>query len=251
MSATAPTVVLPGDVHLPVVGLGTAGLLGQSGYTAVRAALDAGYRHVDTAVAYRNEAEVGRAVRDSGLDVFVTTKLPPADAARAEAVLDGSLRALGLDRVDLWLVHWPPATADRARVWSAFRAARDAGKVRAIGVSNYGLDLLDELDEAPAVNQIPWSPRRHDPALLAAHRDRGVVLEGYSPLSDTDLDDPTLAAVAAAHGVTPAQVVLRWHLHHGVVVIPKSGHPARIRSNVDLWGFDLDEEEIAAVDRMS
>jgi 2,5-diketo-D-gluconate reductase A len=241
---------LAGGVAMPAVGLGTAGLRGEAGYRAVRTAIDLGYRHVDSAVAYRNEAEVGRAVRDSGQDVFVTTKLPPEDAGRAAEVLDGSLRALGLERVDLWLVHWPPASALVGPVWEAFRAARDAGKVRAIGVSNYDVALIDRLDEPPAVNQIPWSPRRHDPVLLAAHRERGVVVEGYSPLKGTNLADPALATFAAAHGVTPAQVVLRWHLQHGIVVIPKSGNADRMRTNADLWGFALTADEMAALDRI-
>jgi diketogulonate reductase-like aldo/keto reductase len=258
MPVETPTTDLPNDVRMPVVGLGTAGLLGEPGYHAIRAALDAGYRHLDTAAGYHNEAEVGRAVRDSGLDraeVFVTTKLPPEDAGRAAAVLDESLGRLELDHVDLWLVHWPPAPSDVLPAWEAFRAARDSGRVRAIGVSNYDLGLIDRLidafDEPPAVNQIPWSPPRHDPELLAAHRARGVVLEGYSPLLGTDLTAPALAAIADGHGVTPAQVVLRWHLQRGIVVIPKSANPERIRSNLDLWGFELTDEELGVIDGLS
>jgi diketogulonate reductase-like aldo/keto reductase len=251
------TVGLGNDVDMPVVGLGTAGLLGESGYAAVRTALDAGYRAVDTATAYRNEREVGRALRDSGLDrsaVFVTTKLPPEEIGREAEVLDASLRALAVDHVDLWLIHWPPRGHAAVPTWEAFLAAREAGKVRAAGVSNYDVAQLDELAAAtgvlPAVNQIPWSPGGHDPELLAAHRERGVVVEGYSPLSQADLGHPTLRTVAAAHGVSTAQVVLRWHLHHDIVVIPKSGHPARQRANLDLDGFALTGAEIAAVDAL-
>jgi 2,5-diketo-D-gluconate reductase A len=253
-----PTVELTGGVALPMVGLGTAGLLGESGYAALRDALDAGYRSIDTATAYRNEAEVGRAVRDSGVDrsaVFVTTKLPPEQAGREVEVLDASLRALGLDYVDLWLVHWPPGGRAAVATWEAFLAARESGKVRAVGVSNYSVGQVDELvagtGEAPAVNQIPWYPRRHDPAVLAASRERGVVVMGYSPLNGTDLTAPALTAAAAAHGVSAAQVVLRWHLHHGIVVIPKSADPRRLRMNLDLWGFALSPGEIAAVDALS
>lgn len=255
MADNALTVALPGEVQLPMVGLGTAGLLGESGHAAVRAALDGGYRMIDTATAYRNEAEVGRALRDSGVDrsaVFVTTKLPPEEVGREAEVLDASLRALELDFVDLWLVHWPPGGRAAPATWDALLAAREAGKVRAVGVSNYSLDQLDELTAAtgvvPSVNQIPWSPPLHDPATLAASRERGVVVEGYSPLSGTDLTDPALTAIAAAHGVSAAQVVLRWHLQHGIVVIPKSADPARQRTNLDLWGFELTQDEIAAVD---
>jgi diketogulonate reductase-like aldo/keto reductase len=252
------TVELADDVHMPMVGLGTAGLLGERGYAAVRTALDAGYRSIDTATAYRNEAEVGRALRDSGVDrsaVFVTTKLPPERAGHETAVLDASLRALGLEHIDLWLIHWPPGGRAAAATWEAFLAAREAGKVRAVGVSNYDLTQVDELSAAtgvvPAVNQIPWSPRHHDPATRAASRERGVVVEGYSPLSGTDLADPALTAIAGAHGVSAAQVVLRWHLHHGIVVIPKSGDPGRQRTNLDLDGFALAPDELAAIDALA
>jgi len=252
------TVELANDVHMPVVGLGTAGLLGERGYAAVRSALDAGYRSIDTATAYRNEAEVGRALRDSGVDrsaVFVTTKLPPERAGHETAVLDASLRALGLEHLDLWLIHWPPRRRAAVATWEAFLAARAAGKVRAVGVSNYDLTQVDELTAAtgvvPAVNQIPWSPRHHDPATLTASRERGVVVEGYSPLSGTNLADPALTAIARAHGVSAAQVVLRWHLHHGIVVIPKSGDAERQRTNLDLDGFALAPDELAAIDALT
>jgi diketogulonate reductase-like aldo/keto reductase len=252
------TVELVDDVHMPVVGLGTAGLLGERGYAAVRTALDAGYRSIDTATAYRNEAEVGRALRDSGVDrsaVFVTTKLPPERAGHETAVLDASLRALGVEHVDLWLIHWPPGGRAAVATWEAFLAAREAGKVRAVGVSNYDLAQVDELTAAtgvaPAVNQVPWSPRHHDPATLTASRERGVVVEGYSPLRGTDLADPALTAIARAHGVSAAQVVLRWHLHHGIVVIPKSADPARQRTNLDLDGFALAPDELAAIDALA
>ena len=251
-------VELAGGVRMPVVGLGTAGLLGESGYAAVRGGLDAGYRSIDTATAYRNEAAVGRALRDCGVDrsdVVVTTKLPPEEAGREQAVLDASLRALGVDFVDLWLVHWPPGGGAAVATWEAFLAAREAGKVRAVGVSNYTLGQVDELTAAtgvaPAVNQIPWSPARHDPATLAAARERGVVVEGYSPLRRTDLTHPALTAAAAAHAVTAAQVVLAWHLHHGVVVIPRSGDPVRQRANLAAGGLALTEPEIAAIDAIS
>lgn len=252
------TVELAGGVRMPMVGLGTAGLLGESGYAAVRGALDAGYRSIDTATAYRNETEIGRALRDSGVDrsaVFVTTKLPPEQAGRETAVLDASLRALGVDFVDLWLVHWPLVDKLTAvDTWTAFLAAREAGKVRALGVSNHSLGQLDELTAAtgvtPAVNQIPWNPARHDPDTLAASRQRGVVVEGYGPLRHTDLTHPVLTEAAAAHGVGAAQVVLAWHLHHGVVVIPRSGEPARQRHNLDAGELVLTEPEVAAIDAL-
>jgi 2,5-diketo-D-gluconate reductase A len=181
---------------------------------------------------------VGLAVRDSGLpreDVFLTTKLQPSDAGRERRVLEASLRALGTDYLDLWLIHAPPIEQAGVPTWWEFLALRDEGLVRSIGVSNYDIDQLDLLatatGELPAVNQVPWSPARHDPYVLDEHRERAVVLEGYSPLKGTRLSDPVLREISERHGVTPAQVVLRWHLEHGIPVIPKSATPERIASN--------------------
>jgi len=252
-----PAVDLGGGVTMPMVGLGTWSLTGRRGYEAIRYALEAGYRHIDTATMYRNEHEVGQALRDSGLDrgeVFVTTKLPSGNAGRARATLAESLRALGTDRVDLWLIHWPPRRGASVPLWRDFLALRDEGLCRAVGVSNYDVAQIDELiaatGERPAVNQIPWSPSQYDPALLAAHADRGVAVEGYSPLKGTRLRDPALTEIAARHQVTPAQVVLRWHLEHGITVIPKSARPDRIKSNFDLSGFSLTPAEVSRLDRL-
>jgi diketogulonate reductase-like aldo/keto reductase len=251
-----PVVDLRGGVALPMVGFGTWDLRGQAAYDAIRYALQVGYRHLDTATMYGNEAEVGRAVRDAGLardEVFLTTKLRPTDAGREKDVLAASLRALDTDYVDLWLIHAPPRAS--VPVWQEFQTARDAGMVRSIGVSNFSVAQLDELIDAcaepPAVNQIPWSPRGYDPALLAANRERSVVVEGYSPLKGSDLRDPVLFDIAGRHGVTPAQVVLRWHIQHGVPVIPKSANPTRMRENIDLFDFELTPEEMARVDALS
>ena len=207
---------------------------------------------------YQNEAEVGRAVRDSGLDrrdVFITTKLPPGNAGRERATIDASLRALGTDHVDLWLVHWPPRGSASPRVWEQFLAIRDQGLARAVGVSNYGIAQLDELTrtsgEHPPVNQIPWSLPGYDPKLLAAMRERGVVVEGYSSLKGTNLRDRTLTQLAERKHVTPAQIVLRWHLQHGIPVIPKSADPARIAANFALSGFVLSAEEMSLLDGLS
>ena len=252
-----PTASLSGGGTLPMVGLGTWEMTGSQCYRAVRHALDVGYRHIDTATMYRNEREVGRAVRDSGVprqEVFVTTKLQPGDAGRERSTLEGSLWALGMDYVDLWLIHWPPGTAG-AQVWKRFLALRDEGMTCAVGVSNYSATQLDELDRAtgqrPQVNQIRWGPTLYDPDELLGHSRRGVVLEGYSPFKTTDLRHPVLAEVAGTHGVTPAQVVIRWHIDHGVVVIPKSATPERIATNFDVFGFSLDPEEMGRVDALS
>src|SRR6266508_3754103 len=255
----APTVTLTGDAEMPVVGLGTWQLQGRRGYEAIRLELEVGDRPIDTATMYGNETEVGRAVRDSGLDrreVFITTKLPPERVGRERETIAASLRALGTEYVDLWLIHWPPARGGAGvPVWREFLAVRDANLARAVGVSNYSVAQIDQLieatGEAPAVNKYPWSPRSHDPAKLAAHRDRGVVLEGYSPLKGTNLGHPVLSAIAGWHGVTPAQVVLRWHIEHGIVVIPKSATPHRIKENIDVLGFSLTGEEVARIDALA
>lgn len=245
-------------MEIPPVGLGTWRLRGRAARESVRVALDAGYRHVDTATMYENEAEVGRAVRDSGVEraeVFVTTKLRPEDAGREQQVIEASLRALDTDYVDLWLIHWPPDGGARPDVWERFLEVEAKGLARAVGVSNYSVAEVDELiaatGRAPAVNQVRWGPPLHDPAVLAAHTERGVVLEGYSPFRTTDLGHPVLAEVAAAHGVTPAQVVVRWHVEHGIVCIPRSERPERIRSNFDVFGFTLTPAEVARIDALS
>lgn len=252
------TVMLPGSVAMPLIGFGTWQLRGNRGYEALRRALAAGYRHIDTATMYGNEAEVGRAVRDSGLDrrdVFITTKLPPGRAGQEQRTLAESLRALDTDYVDLWLVHWPPRSDALLRTWERFRQARDQGLARSIGVSNYGTAELDRVidasGEAPAVNQIRWAPSLHDPKRLAAHRERSIVLEGYSPFKSSDLRHPVLTRIAAAHGVTTAQVVLRWHLEYGIPVIPKSQTPERIVANLDVFGFELTADDVAAIDGLS
>jgi 2,5-diketo-D-gluconate reductase A len=251
------TVTLAGGIEMPLVGLGTWALRGDACYDAVRYALDAGYRHIDTATMYANEAEVARALRDSGLardEVFLTTKLPPERAGQERETLDESLRKLDTPYVDLWLVHWPPGGAARPAVWQEFLAAREAGLAHAVGVSNYSIRQIDELiattGQTPAVNQIPWSPPEFDAARLAASRERGVVVEGYSPLRRSDLTDPVLTRIAERHGVTAAQVVLRWHLEHGIPVIPKSSRPERIAANLDLFGFALDPDEVTRIDAL-
>jgi 2,5-diketo-D-gluconate reductase A len=255
---TIPSAPLGGPLAMPLLGFGTWQIRGDAAYEAVREALEAGYRHLDTATMYGNEAEVGRALADSGVprdEVFVTTKLPPERAGQERDTLDASRRALGVDAVDLWLIHWPPRRGRSVAVWREFVAARDRGHAHAIGVSNYDIGDLDELIAAtgvtPAVNQIRWGPKLYDPKLVADHRERGIVVEGYSPFKTTNLHDPVLTGIATAHGVDPARVVLRWHVQHGVVVIPKSGTPERIASNARLDGFVLSDEEMAAIDALS
>jgi 2,5-diketo-D-gluconate reductase A len=253
-----PAVELPGDTSMPMVGFGTWKVTGDQVAAAVAAALATGYRHIDTATMYGNEAEIGAALGASGLDraeVFVTTKIRPTDTGKEPEVLRRSLRALRTEYVDLWLVHWAPRRPrDHKEIWNDMRRLRDEGLVRAIGVSNYSLAQIDELIEAsgetPAVNQIRWGPSCYDPDVVVGHKARGIALEGYSGLKDSKLKDPALAEIAAAHQVTVPQVVLRWHLEHGITVIPKSVRPERIAANFDLFSFSLSEAEVARIDAL-
>ena len=233
---------------MPLLGFGTWQLKRDEAVKATSAALEAGYRHVDTATVYGNEAEVGRALHDSGLargDVFVTTKCPPRLVGQELDTLRRSLDLLGTDYVDLWLIHWPTDTATCLEMWGAFIEARELGLARDIGVSNFGVDLIDEVTSttgsAPVVNQIEWSPLLFDAQVLEGHRARSVALEGYSALRGGTLEHPTILRIAQAAGRTPAQVIIRWHLQHGVIVIPKSRDAGRIRSNADVAGFALSD----------
>jgi 2,5-diketo-D-gluconate reductase A len=253
-----PTVALSHGAAMPLLGIGTWQARGSAAYEAVRRALDVGYRHIDTATMYGNEHEVGRAVRDSDVprdEVFVTTKLPPREADRAADVIEASLRALEFDYVDLWLIHWPPGRTASPRTWQRLIDAREAGLAREIGVSNYSVAQVDEVTDAsgerPAVNQIEWGPSLFDAWVLAEHERRGVVLEGYSPFRSTELRHPVLTSTASAHRKTPHQVVLRWHLQHGVVAIPKSTRADRIESNLDVLDFELTDQEMSAIDGLS
>jgi diketogulonate reductase-like aldo/keto reductase len=183
--------------------------------------------------------------------VFVTTKVPADRAGRAGDTLAASLRALKMDYVDLWLIHWPPRPKALTSMWQELLTAREAGLTRAAGVSNYSIDQIDELEESPAVNQIPWSPSDYDATTVEESRKRGVALEGYSAFKRSDLRHPVLTEIAAAHSVSAAQVVLRWHIEHNIVVIPKSATPERITANLDVYGFSLSPDEVAAIDALS
>jgi 2,5-diketo-D-gluconate reductase A len=257
MAHEIPAVELAPGVALPTIGFGTWQITGRSAYESTRTALDVGYRHIDTATMYGNEEQIGRALRDSGLersDVFITTKLPPSNAGRERQTIEASLKALGVDYVDLWLIHWPPSRGRSLPTWVALLEQRDAGRTRTVGVSNYDTTLVDELiretGETPVVNQVAWSPAQHEPKFLAEMRERRVVVEGYSSLKNTPLDDPRLVSIASAHGVTVPQVVLRWQLHHDIVIIPKSTREARMRENLGVLEFTLTDAEIATIDAL-
>jgi diketogulonate reductase-like aldo/keto reductase len=244
-----------GDVRMPLLGFGTWRLSGDQARRAVACALEAGYRHLDTATMYENEAEVGAALRESGLardEVFVTTKLLGGRRGAEGAELAASLDRLGLDHVDLWLVHWPTDDGTDVPMWRAFLDARERGLARAVGVSNFSLGQVDRLVAAtggtPAVNQVEWSPLLFDPSVLAGHRERGIALEGYSALRRGAMEHATVRRIAESHARTPAQVVIRWHLQHRVVVIPKSADPVRIRANAQVSDFSLSPDDMAELD---
>ncbi len=243
--------------RMPLLGFGTWQITGHEAVRATGAALETGYRHLDTATVYGNEAEVGQAVAASGVDrrdLFVTTKFPPDRSGQEVATLEHSLKLLGLDYLDLWLIHWPGDDAARVETWRAFLEARRAGHTRDIGVSNFSIEMIDELTSAtgvtPVVNQIEWSPLLFDAAVLEEHRVRGVAVEGYSALRGGTLEHPTVRRIAESQGRTPAQVIIRWHLQHGVVVIPKSRDPKRIQSNSDVGGFELSADEMTSLDEL-
>jgi 2,5-diketo-D-gluconate reductase A len=258
MADAIASVALSGGGQMPMLGLGTWELRGVEAYRAVRVALDVGYRHIDTAAFYENEVEVGRAVADSGVprnDLFLTTKLAPNDVGRERSAIETSLRNLATEYVDLWLVHHPPESESAAACWEGFVAARERGLAHEIGVSNHSVEAIDRLAEAfgvlPAVHQVRWGTTTYDPALLAAHRRRGVVLMGYHPFKASDLEHPVILAIAARHRISAARAVLRWHIQHGVPTIPKSRRADRIAANFDLQGFVLSESEMAEIDGTS
>ena len=253
-TTTAP---LTSGASIPLLGFGTWQLTGDTATEATATALRVGYRHLDTATAYGNEGQVGAALRESGVareDVFVTTKIPPTEAARARQVLETSLRLLGVDALDLWLIHWTEDGANR-NLWAEVVQAQADGLVRDVGVSNHSLAQLDELEHAtgvrPAVNQIRWSPLVHDAALLEGHRERGVVVEGYSGLKGGTMELPAVVEVARRLDRTPAQVLVAWQLQHGLVVIPKSTKEARIRENADVADLVLSPDDMAALDGLA
>ena len=242
--------------EIPPLGLGTWQMPdGPACVNAVRWALELGYRHIDTAQAYGNETSVGRGLRESGVardEVFVTTKFHPRrrdPVAEAEA----SLRRLGLEHVDLYIVHWPQRAATRA--WPGMERARELGYARRIGVSNFSSDEMDqvaaEATVMPAVNQVQFSPFAYRRGLLDECERLGVVLEAYSPLgTGRHLADPTVRRIAQALGRTPAQVLLRWCVQREIPVIPKSTHRGRIEENAQIFDFALSDADIAVLDAL-
>ncbi|WP_327172863.1 aldo/keto reductase [Streptomyces sp. NBC_01336] len=258
MPAT-PAHTLNDGRSIPAVGLGTWPLDDDAAEKAVAGALERGYRLVDTALNYGNETGTGRGIARSGVpreDVFVTTKVPGRHHGyeKTLASFEESRRNLGLDHVDLYLIHWPLPRVDLyVDTWRALIRLREDGLVRSIGVSNFTADQLARLEEEtgvlPAVNQVEMHPRLPQEELRAMHAAKGIVTESWSPLGrGRDLTaDPAVVAAAGAHGVTPGQVVLRWHTQLGAVPIPKSADPGRQRENLDLFGFELTPDELARI----
>lgn len=259
MASAIPAVRIADGVELPMLGLGVFQVPdGSVTERAVSWALEAGYRHVDTAQAYGNEASVGRALAASAIardELFVTTKFSPSARSRLDPVAEAqrSLERLGLESVDLYLVHWPQRgpTAD----WSAMEAALERGLSRAIGVSNFSADEIEAVraagDVNPAVNQIQFNPFANRVRLRQACERGGTAIEAYSPLTQgADLGDPTVAQIAAAHERTPAQILLRWAVQRGVAVIPKSIDPERIRENARIFDFELAAAEVERLDTL-
>ncbi|MFF3837985.1 aldo/keto reductase [Streptomyces sp. NPDC001930] len=251
-----PTVTLNNGVEIPQLGFGVFQVPDDETTAAVGHALQAGYRSLDTAAIYGNEAGVGRALADSGIDrdeLFVTTKLWNADQGYDSTLraFDESLAKLGLDHVDLYLIHWPtPARDLYADTWRAIETLVADGRVRAAGVSNFQpahlKRLLDSSDLVPAVNQIELHPALQQRELRDLHAAHSIATEAWSPLAQgAVLAEPALVDIAARHGKSPAQVVLRWHLQLGNVVIPKSVTPTRIRENLDVFDFALSDEEMS------
>jgi len=257
-----PTHLLNDGHRLPAIGLGTYPLRGADGIAAMVSALEAGYRLIDSAVNYENEVEVGVAVRASGLDredILVTTKVPGRFHAKDLAIrsVEDSLSRMRLDVLDLVLIHWPnPSRGLYVEAWEALVECRDRGLVRSIGVSNFTEEHLDRIIEAtgvtPAVNQVEIHPRFSQEQMVAAHERLGIVTESWSPLGKgtVDLTAEPIAEAARKHGVTPAQVVLRWHIERGLLPLPKSASPQRQRENLDIFGFELSPAQVQAISSM-
>jgi 2,5-diketo-D-gluconate reductase A len=258
---SVPTIVLADGVAIPQLGFGVFQVPSEETQEVVEEALATGYRHVDTAAAYRNEAGVGAAVAASGLpreDVFVTTKLWNSEQGYDSTLraFEKSLARLRLDRVDLYLIHWPVPGEDRfLDTWRAFERIQEQGLARSIGVSNFRIEdlrrLEAEADYMPSVNQIELHPRLQQPELRAWHAEHAIATEAWSPLAQGALlSEPTIATIAAHHERTPAQTVLRWHLQLGNVTIPKSVTSERIRENIEVFDFELSEDDMAAIARL-
>jgi 2,5-diketo-D-gluconate reductase A len=253
-----PRITLNDGRQMPQLGYGVFLVPPEQTRRLVADAIDVGYQAIDTATFYRNEAEVGQAVRASGKTIFVTTKLWNEHQGydRALRAFDESYKALGLDQIDLYLIHWPKPRQDLyVESWKALVRLRDEGRVRTIGVSNFTMahleTIIHDTGVVPAVNQVELHPHFQQVELRAFHDENGIVTTSWSPLGRGSvggvLDEPVIAGIARKHGKTPAQVVIRWHIDSGLTVIPKSSSRARQAENLDVFGFRLDAEDMHAI----
>jgi diketogulonate reductase-like aldo/keto reductase len=259
--AMPPLLTLNNAVTVPQLGFGVYKVDSAQAEKVIATAIQVGYRSIDTATLYGNEAEVGAAIRDSGVpreEFFVTTKLWNTDHGRDRALraFDRSADALGLGQLDLYLIHWPQPRLDRyVETWRALGELQREGRVRAIGVSNFGVThlrrLLDETGVVPAVNQVELHPWLQQTELRAFHAEHGIATEAWAPLARGRLlGEGVITALAAKYGKTPAQLVLRWHLQLGTIAIPKSATPSRIRENFDVFDFELADDDLAALSEL-
>lgn len=244
--------------YKPQLAMGLWPLSSADACAAVSEALRLGWRAFDTAARYDNEEGVGDAIRAASVardEIFVTTKLPPEDQGHDAALrgLDDSLRCLGLDHVDLYLIHWPARHGDvRASTWRAFVKMKEEGRARSIGVSNFSIahlqQLIEETGIVPAVNQVELHPRLQQRRLRAFHAEYGIATECWSPLARGQaLGEPTVAALALKHDRSPAEIVLRWHLQSGLIVIARTHSPARLKQNLQALDFELDDDDMASM----
>jgi diketogulonate reductase-like aldo/keto reductase len=253
-----PTVRLNIGAQMPMLGLGTWQMNDAEAEAAVRTALELGYRLIDTATLYGNERGVGKAVRECGIPregIFVTTKLWPTDFFSPQQAFDASMERLGLEYVDLYLVHWPIPMMPKS-VWQAMEDIYASKRARAIGVSNYGVSDIEKVLEyasvVPAVNQVKFSPFDFQEEVLKCSKGHGIIVEAYSPLTrGSHLGDATIEGLAKKYGKTSAQIMLRWCVEHGVVPIPKSSSPERMKENADVFDFSLSPDDVRALDALS
>ncbi|MTE13546.1 aldo/keto reductase [Nocardia aurantiaca] len=258
-TSAVPSHVLNDGNAIPTLGFGVFQIADAEAFDAVTTALETGYRSIDTAAIYGNEVEVGRAIREFGLpreEVYLTTKLWNSEQGYDSTLraFDASMKRLGMDYLDLYLIHWPVARAGRfVDTFRAFQELKSQGRIRSIGVSNFNRDHLErviaETGETPVVNQIELHPHLAQAELRAFHAEHGIATEAWSPLGQgAGLKDPVVVDIAGETGRTPAQVIIRWHLQLGNVVIPKSVTPSRIRENFDVFSFELTADQMQRID---